>query len=209
MKYFYLFFLTLVLFGCQINEMPEPDASGGIEVLEASNGHKNAFNEWMGAAGANLKVADEFNSGDLVHITDSEYSRWAVPKNGDPNTSMSFVFDEKNNIDRAFISTSFVNPADKSITSNVYSLDNRLIMEMVHFPDGSVKVINKGTPGTYGFGEWWDEYEYCVGSVTAPFDSVIANIAMDAVFMAVTLNMWVPAVLLTCTGVASGRYSQK
>jgi len=152
----------------------------------------------------NARLASEFTKDNLVRITDSKYSRWAVPSNTDPNTSMSFVFDAKNNIDKAFISRSDMNP-DKSITSKVYNLQNQLMADVVHSPDGSVQIFRSGTSGTFGFWEWWDEFEYCVDKVVNPFPSVVANVVTGVVFQAVTYQMWLPAVGVVCAGVGLGR----
>jgi hypothetical protein len=50
---------------------------------------------------------------------------------------------------------------------------------------------------------WWSDFDDCVGTVAAPFDSNVANIYMDTVFVTVTLGLWIPTVLGACAVVAS------
>lgn len=118
----------------------------------------------------------------------------------DPSTSLSFVLDSENRIEDAIISNSVIN-RDQSVTSRIISLDNQLKGTVVHNYDGSLRDVISAN----GFGDWFRETDYCVGEVAAPFDSAIANVAMDLTFAAATGGFWIPAVLLTCSAFGLAR----
>jgi hypothetical protein len=195
---------TFIVFSCQLDDGPEKEHHNETTIANASEGHKDASGAWAAQETANARVSQEFNTDNLMEISNSELSRWAVVKNGDPNTSLSFVFDAENNINRAFISTSVKNP-DSSVTSKVYNLENKLMLEIVNKPDGSTQVINRGTPGTLG---WWAEFEYCVDEVGGPFNSPVANRVFEGAAVVSTGGLWLPALALVCAGVATGRNYQ-
>lgn len=204
MKKIYLF-LVLAIAGCQEIGEPEPVPNETmIRIEKASAEYAGIFEEWLGQEGENARIVREFSPENLVLVSNGEYNRWAVPSNKDPNTVLSFVFDASNNISKTFISTTVKNP-DNSITSRYYTPENKLMLETIHDPGGSVRVINRGITNPYG---WWGEFEYCVGKVSAPFPSHVANLVAGVVFSAVTYGTWPGAVLLVCAGVATGRNYQ-
>lgn len=203
MKKSYLLFFTLLAFSCQLDNGPEPQVPDRLEIVSASDEAKDLFSKWMGNS-PNAKTLSQYSSGDLMQIRRNGMNRYAVPKIGDPNPSLSFVFDDKNKVDMSFISTSIVN-RDRTVTSKIFTLDNKLVGTFVHNPDGSLN----GTPVVHGFWEWFNEVDDCFGTVGAPFESNIANIAFEAVAGVVTRGMWFPALVSVCLGVGSGLYYQK
>ena len=206
MKKNYFVILIVLVFGCHLEESIEPKKpeTNEIEIVEASNEYKALFSEWSNLNDANARLAREFDANNLVELRNSSLTRWAVVSNVDPSTSLSFVFDGTKNVDNAFISTSIRN-TDRSISSRIYTTENKLVMEIVHKPDGSIKIIDRGVPNTLG---WWKEFEYCLDKVTNPFESTAANIATGLVFGIATRGLWIPAVGLVCAGVATGRNHQ-
>lgn len=208
MRKTYLVLAVLTMVGCQ--EIGEPESVHDKNVLRIENATEEQvalFGDWLGQDNENARIAMEFDPNKLVQISQYGYSRWAVPSNKDPNASMSFIFDSEKSIDKAFISRSFPNP-DGSITSEVYDLQNRLMADIIHSPDGSVRILRNNDYVGHGFRKWWNEFEYCVDKVVNPFESTVANIVTGVIFQAATYNMWLPAVGLVCAGVASGRHYQ-
>lgn len=175
---------------------------GQLEIVSASSEHMVLFAEWIGDnSNPNARTTrGHYSSGDLIEIRRRGVTRWAVPKMEDPNTSLSFVLDSENRIDNAFVSTTVINP-DRSITSRILSLDNQLMVTVVHNSNGTLREVIAAN----GFRDWFRETDYCLEKVTAPFDSTLANIAMDATFAVATLGLYIPAVILSCAGFGLAR----
>src|SRR5690554_1560398 len=104
MKIYYLLMLVLLVLSCQMDNDPEIDGTDQLDIVAAQEEQKVLFSGWMGSEEAiNARLTPrEFNPDDLLQIKRNGMTRWAVPKNGDPNTSLSFVFDEDRGIDMAF-----------------------------------------------------------------------------------------------------------
>ena len=202
MKKTYLLFFTMLAFSCQLdNEEPElQEQEDQLIIVSASDEAKDLFDVWMGNSNPNARSTSLYNSRDLVQIHRSGMNRWAVPKADDPNTALSFVFDENRNIDKAFISTSVIN-RDNSITSKVFSTDNKLMMEFVYTPDGRREVVYRNQNIVHGF---WSEWDKCLDTIGAPFPTNFQNNVFDFVANLSTVGMWTPAVHLVCLGVAGG-----
>ena len=112
----------------------------------------------------------------------------------------TFVLDSDHRVNNAFVSTTQVNP-DNTITSRIFSLDNQLMGTIVHNADGTLHDVIAAN----GFRDWFRETDYCLEKVTSPFDSTLANIVMDATFAAATLGLYIPAVILSCSGFGLAR----
>lgn len=199
--------MFLAVNSCQMSEVPEMELiaeTNEIVFLDADPEEKEAFSQFLTGDNPNSRLTSNYDPLKLVKISNRTYSRLAVSNKADPNTSLSFVVDPiKNQIDRAMISTSILNK-DGSITSKMFSLDNRLIATFVHNPDGTLKE----TPVIHGFWKWFDKVDDCWGTVGAPFESNIANYAFEAVAIASTSGMWIPALAVVCLGVGTGQYYQ-
>ena len=191
----------MLAFSCHIDDEPElQEQEDRLEIVSASSEAKDLFNEWMGNSNPNARTIPQFSTRDMVQINRSGMTRYAAPKIGDPNTSISFVVDEKGVVDMAFFSNTVINK-DWSITSKIYSMDNQLMMEIVQNLDGTLR----GNPEIYTTNGWWKEFNYCLGKVLDPFDTPAISLAMDAVFSYVTLGAYVPAVAVSCAGFGLAR----
>ena len=188
----------MFLVGCQMEHTPDIAKSNQLSFLKASSEDKAIFTDWILNGEPNTRVMlGNFNPSKLVRVSNGSLNRWAVTNNTDPNTSLSFVFDSDRNINRAFIRNSFEN-SDRSVTSRIYNTDNELMLKIVHGPDGSLRRIDRGQIVIdYG---WFSEFDYCMGKVLSPFETNTANVAMDLVFSAATIGLWIPSVTLSCAG---------
>lgn len=202
MKNNYCCLLVFLIVGCEVHDELDTAPANSIQITSASELHKEAFKSWIGSKDIQARYAlQEYDAADLVEISDNRFRRWAVPKKGDPSTSLSFIITPAKKIEMAFISTAVKNP-DNSIRMKFYTPEKRLVIDALFNHDGSTNVISRDIPVTMG---WWSEFDYCLGKVLSPFESNAANVAMDLVFSAATLNMWVPAVALSCAGFGLAR----
>ncbi|MEX2513473.1 MAG: hypothetical protein WD398_11250 [Cyclobacteriaceae bacterium] len=201
-KCYLILFASLVL-SCQLDSDPRVEiAPDQLEIASASSEHKVLFEEWIGEGSSpNARTTrGHYSSGGLVEIRRGGVTRWAVPKLEDPSTSLSFVLDSEYRIANAFVSNTMVNP-DRTVTSRIFSLDNQLMGTIVHNADGTLRDVIAAN----GFRDWFRETDYCLEKVTEPFDSTFANIVMDATFAAATLGLYIPAVILSCSGFGLAR----
>lgn len=194
---------ALLILSCQLDSDPRVEiAPDQLEIVSASSEHRVLFEEWIGEiTSPNARATrGHYSSADLVEIRRGDVTRWAVPKLEDSSTSLSFVLDSDRRVDNAFLSTTLVNP-DRTITSRIFSLDNQLMATIVHNADGTLRDVIAAN----GFRDWFRETDYCLEKVTSPFDSTFANIVMDATFAAATLGLYIPAVILSCSGFGLAR----
>lgn len=195
----------MLVFSCinnddEIEELPQAK----VEYLPASSSQKEAFDFWLKTSSSARLSIIEYSSSDLIKIVNKEkgLSRMAVVSKSDKNSSLSFIFNEKNEIELEVISQS-KKLIDGSIKSKITSIEGELILEVIHYPDGTIEIIKGELEESLRINGWFSDWDDCVGIVAAPFDSNIANIAMDTVFSAATLGLWMPTVLAACALVAT------
>lgn len=194
----------LFISACQMSEISEVENRAATDVpviLDASDEEKVKFSTWLSQTTPNARRSTDYDPAKLVKVANSTHERLAVVNNQDPNTSLSFVINPvTNQIDREMISTS-IRKKDKSISSRAYNLQNKLMFEVVHKPDVTVEITYQDQNAVTGF---WKEWDKCLGTIAAPFESNAANITFDAIASYVTLGGWLPSVAVVCLGVAGG-----
>lgn len=196
---------VISLFSCIGKDGDLEDLSKAkVEYLPASISQKEAFDTWLNKGSSARLATIEYSSSDLIKIVNKEKGliRMAVVNKNDKNSALSFIFNEDNEIEFEVLSQSQA-LKNGSIKSKLTTLEGQLILEVIHFPDGAIEIMRGEFYDNLRLYGWWSDFDDCVGTVAAPFDSNVANIAMDVVFTSATLGLWMPTVLGACAVVAS------
>lgn len=200
--------LAYLASACELDQteiiMNEELSQPNVEYQTSTYREKEAFDSWLKKSVSARFSTIEYSSSDLIKIVNKEKGliRMAVVNKNDKNSALSFIFNEDNEIEYEVLSQSQA-LNDGSIKSKLTTLEGQLILEVIHFTDGTIEIMKGKFDENLRLNSWWSDFDDCVGHVAAPFDSNVANIAMDAVFVSATLGLWIPTVLGACAVVAS------
>lgn len=198
-------FFGMLFFSCINNDIEvEELAQPKVEYQTATYSEKEAFDSWLKKSSSARLSTIEYSSSDLIKIVNKEKGliRMAVVNKNDKNSALSFIFNEDNEIEFEALSQSQA-LKDGSIKSKLTTMEGQLILEVIHYTDGTIEIMRGKFDENLRLNGWWSDFDDCVGIVAAPFDSNVANIAMDSVFATATLGLWIPTVLGACAVVAS------
>ncbi|MFC4873647.1 hypothetical protein [Negadavirga shengliensis] len=199
-----LFALVPVTFSCQQDIYEEFEEVDLFIISSAGHLDKEPIENWLNA-NPNARYDYNFNTADMVKITNTEYSRSLIsaPLSNDPSKAISFSLNNLGEVNLAFASTTRVE-RDGSIYNEIRTLEGMVVMRYRDYNDGSRDMIYLNPDLGYGTSGWfsktWEHANDCFNKFHTFTGYSIADYGISLVFNASTRGLYTPLSIVVCAG---------
>ncbi|MGB3469040.1 MAG: hypothetical protein WBA74_27390 [Cyclobacteriaceae bacterium] len=199
LKFYLLGILLIGFISCQ-EENKEFDLKKDLPV--APENIESIFESWAGKSSG--RIASVYAGSAEVYEAYDDFEDKVLYGSLNPiNSSQALLFTVENGeVSQSFLTK--VSITDLGIETDVYTMDEQLILTFIDSPDGTRQIFSN-MPSNGRTEGWWSEFDDCIGAFHNPSGCNICDYAFVAVADAATIGLYSLFSLPVCAGVATGR----
>lgn len=165
-------------------------------IVAATDNQKSNVQNWL--SNSNSLIEEVWDISDLMEISYEERYLYTALDEFDEQRAISFVFDESNSVDFAFVTESIV--FQEYLLSRFYDLDGNLELEVKWFNSGEVEIESFSSGGRVE--DYWSNASDCFSKFHTFTGNSIVDWGITAVFNAASSGLYSPIVVAGCLAAA-------